>query len=349
MSPEINISGRKIGRNHKPFIIAEVSANHNGSYEKGLEIIQAAAKAGACAIKLQTYTPDTMTLDCEEEDFFIRGGLWDGRKLYDLYREAHTPWDWHKGYFEYAKKLGVIIFSTPFDETAVDFLESINCPAYKVASFELTDTPLLKKIASTKKPVIMSTGLANLNEIKEAVAVLNENGCTELAVLHCVSAYPAEAKDYNLLTIPNLEKELGVTVGLSDHTLGIATSVASVALGASIIEKHFTISRLEKGPDSEFSLEPKELAELCMNSKIAWEALGSADYSLKSGEVSNKKFRRSIYVSEDIEENEILTPKNIKIVRPSFGLEPKYITDVLGKRATKKLPKGTALKWELIR
>lgn len=346
---EITINGRKVGRKHRPLVIAEVSANHNGCFEKGLEIIRAAAAAGADAIKLQTYTPDTMTLDCDSDDFVIRGGLWDGRKLYDLYSEAHTPWEWHKTYFDLAKSLGVIMFSTPFDETAVDFLEKLDCPVYKIASFELTDTPLLKKIASTKKPVIMSTGLATLEEIREAVATLRENGCTELAILHCISAYPAEASDYNLMTIPSLEQEFGTVVGLSDHTLGTATSVASIALGASVIEKHFIMSRSEKGPDSAFSLEPAELQELCDSTRTAWEALGTSSYTLKKGEVQNIKFRRSIYVSRDIQEGETFTRENTKVIRPSFGLQPMYFEEILGKKATRKLVKGTPLSWEYIR
>ncbi len=273
----------------KPFIIAELSANHNGSIERAFESIKAAKEAGADAVKIQTYTADTMTIPCDNDDFKIKGGLWDGLNLYDLYKEAHTPYEWHKPLFDYAQEIGIMIFSSPFDKTAVDLLEELNTPLYKVASFEIIDLPLIKYIAQTKKPMIITTGMANLEEITEAVEVAKENGCTDLVLLHCISSYPAPVEQSNLLTIPDLTKRFNTTVGLSDHTMGIAVAIASVALGASVIEKHFTLSRKDKGIDSEFSIEPKELKQLCIDSKIAWEALGEAGYELKKAEKTTNR------------------------------------------------------------
>lgn len=344
----ITISGRKIGSHCPPYIIAEMSANHNGSLENAYKIISEAKNAGADAIKIQTYTPDTITIKSSSEEFLIKGGLWDGRTLYELYEEAHMPWDWHKPLFDYAKKLGITIFSSPFDQTAVDLLEDLNAPAYKIASFEAVDLELIRYAASTRKPMIISTGLANLEEIETAVHVAKDAGCKEVAILHCVSGYPAPAHDYNLRTIPDLIQRFNLVTGLSDHTLGNVTAVTSVALGASIIEKHFTLDREGGGPDDSFSLTPTELAELCESTKTAWDALGTEDYSCKSSEKANIKFRRSLYVVEDVNVGEMLTDKNIRSIRPGFGLEPKYFNDAIGKNASTNLKKGTALRWEHI-
>jgi N-acetylneuraminate synthase len=279
--PQIEIAGRPIGPNHSPYVIAELSANHNGKLETALRIIEEAKKAGADAVKLQTYKPDTITLNCDSEDFKIRGGLWDGRMLYELYEEAHMPWDWHKPLFDHARQLGITIFSSPFDTTAIDLLEDLNAPAYKIASFEAVDLPLIKYAASTGKPMIISTGMADAEEIHEAIEAAREGGCKQLAVLHCVSGYPAPAEDYNLRTIPDMIERFGLVTGLSDHTLDNTTAITSVAMGACIIEKHFTLDRSGGGPDDSFSLEPAELAALCLSAKTAWQALGQVDYGLK--------------------------------------------------------------------
>ncbi len=343
MKPFITIDGRKIGLNFPPYIVAELSANHNGDINRAFRIIEEAKKAGADAIKLQTYTPDTITMDCESDDFQIKGGLWDGQTLYDLYKRAHMPWAWHKPLFEKAKSLGITIFSSPFDFTAVDLLEELSSPAYKIASFELIDLPLIARVASTGKPMIMSTGMANEVEIREAVHTARENGCEELLVLHCVSSYPAPANQYNLRTIADISKQFNVLSGLSDHTIDNATALASVALGACLIEKHVTMDRNGGGADDSFSLEPSELAQLCKDTKTAWSALGKVSYERTEAEKGNVKFRRSLYIVKDIKAGEELTHENVKSIRPGFGLAPKMLKEVIGKKATRDLSKGTAL------
>ncbi|MDI5993277.1 pseudaminic acid synthase [Pseudomonas sp. MDMC216] len=330
--PSISIAGRRIAADMPPYVIAELSANHNGRLETALRIIEEAKKAGADAIKLQTYTADTITLNCHSEEFQIHGGLWDGKTLYQLYQEAHMPWDWHKPLFEHARKHEITIFSSPFDNTAVDLLEDLNAPAYKIASFEAVDLPLIKYVASTGKPMIISTGMADAAEIQEAVDAARDGGCKELAILHCVSGYPAPAEDYNLLTIPDMVKRFGLVTGLSDHTLDNSTAIASVVLGASIIEKHFTLDRNGGGPDDSFSLEPLELTALCRDSKTAWTALGRVDYGRKSSEQGNVKFRRSLYFVKDMLAGEVITSDCIRSVRPGFGLAPKYFEQLIGKR-----------------
>ncbi|WP_204127010.1 pseudaminic acid synthase [Pseudomonas ogarae] len=331
MNPEISIAGRKIGVDHSPYIIAELSANHNGKLDTALNLIEVAKKAGADAVKLQTYTADTITLNSDAPEFQIKGGLWDGRSLYELYLEAQMPWEWHVPLFEYARKLGITIFSSPFDTTAVDLLESLGTPAYKIASFEAVDLPLIKYVASTGKPMIISTGMADALEITEAIEAARDGGCKELAILHCVSGYPAPAKDYNLRTIPDMIQRHGLVTGLSDHTLDNTTAITSVALGASIIEKHFTLDRSGGGPDDSFSLEPKELAALCQDSKTAWAALGSVDYGRKSSEQGNVQFRRSLYFVKALKAGDIITPDSIRSVRPGVGLAPKHYLEVCGK------------------
>lgn len=330
--PSISIAGRRIAADMPPYVIAELSANHNGRLETALRIIEEAKKAGADAIKLQTYTADTITLNCHSEEFQIHGGLWDGKTLYQLYQEAHMPWDWHKPLFEHARKHEITIFSSPFDNTAVDLLEDLNAPAYKIASFEAVDLPLIKYVASTGKPMIISTGMADAAEIQEAVDAARDGGCKELAILHCVSGYPAPAEDYNLLTIPDMVERFGLVTGLSDHTLDNSTAIASVVLGASIIEKHFTLDRNGGGPDDSFSLEPLELTALCRDTKTAWTALGRVDYGRKSSEQGNVKFRRSLYFVKDMLAGDVITSDCIRSVRPGFGLAPKYFEQLVGKR-----------------
>ena len=332
MIPKISIAGRDIGLNYPPYIIAELSANHNGRLDTALKIIEEAKKAGADAVKLQTYTADTITLDCDSEEFQIRGGLWDGKTLYQLYQEAHMPWEWHKPLFEHARKNDITIFSSPFDNTAVDLLEDLNAPAYKIASFEAVDLPLIKYVASTGKPMIISTGMADAEEIQEAIDAAREGGCKELAILHCVSGYPAPAEDYNLRTVPDMMQRFGLVTGLSDHTLDNTTAIASVVLGASIIEKHFTLNRSGGGPDDSFSLEPAELTMLCRDSKTAWAALGKVDYGMKSSEQGNVKFRRSLYFVKSLKAGEIITTDAVRSIRPGFGLPPKYLKEVIGSR-----------------
>ncbi len=330
--PSITIAGRRIAVGEVPYVIAEMSANHNGQIETAFKLIDAAKQAGADAVKLQTYRPDTITLHCDAEEFRIRGGLWDGRTLYDLYQEAHTPWDWHAPLFAHARKLGITIFSSPFDNTAVDLLEDLNAPAYKIASFEAVDHALIKYVASTGKPMIISTGMADVDEIQEAIDAAREGGCQELALLHCVSGYPSPAEDYNLRTIPDMIQRFGFVTGLSDHTLDNTTAVTSVAMGASIIEKHFTLDRSGGGPDDSFSLQPAELAALCIDTKTAWAALGRVDYGLKSSEQGNVKFRRSLYFVQNLKAGDVITADAVRSVRPGFGAAPKYLTSVLGRR-----------------
>ncbi|WP_379944619.1 pseudaminic acid synthase [Marinobacter sp. LM1] len=334
-NPVISIAGRQISRNHSPYIIAELSANHNGRLETALQIIEEAARAGADAVKLQTYRPDTITLDSTAEDFRIKGGLWDGRTLYELYEEAHMPWEWHEPLFKRARELGIPIFSSPFDTSAVDLLENLNAPAYKIASFEAVDLPLIRYVASTGKPMIISTGMADADEIAEAIAAARDGGCRELAILHCVSGYPAPAEDYNLRTIPDMIERFGLVTGLSDHTIDNTTAIASVVLGASLIEKHFTLDRNGGGPDDSFSLEPADLSALCRDSKTAWKSLGSVDYGRKSSEQGNVQFRRSLYFIKDMKAGEIITSDCIKSVRPGYGLAPKFNDVLLGKRLSR--------------
>jgi len=349
MSPFISIAGRKIGADYAPYVIAELSANHNGKLETALKIIEAAKKAGADAVKLQTYTADTITLNSDAPEFQIKGGLWDGRSLYELYVEAQMPWEWHAPLFEYARKLDITIFSSPFDNTAVDLLEDLNAPAYKIASFEAVDLPLIKYVAATGKPMIISTGMADADEIAEAIEAARQGGCKELAVLHCVSGYPAPAEDYNLRTIPDMVQRHGLVTGLSDHTLDNTTAITSVALGASIIEKHFTLDRSSGGPDDSFSLQPQELMALCRDSKTAWAALGKVDYGCKSSEQENVQFRRSLYAVENIAKGEMISLKNVRSVRPGYGLPPKYLDIILGKSAAVDIKKNTPLSFDVLR
>ena len=342
----MKIADREIGSGAPPYVIAEMSANHNGNIETAFRIIEEAKKAGADAVKIQTYTPDTMTLDCDSEDFQIYGGLWDGRSLYELYDWAHTPWAWHAPLFEHAGKHGITIFSSPFDNTAVDLLEDLNAPAYKIASFEAVDHALIKYVASTGKPMIISTGMADAEEIQEAINAAHEGGCKELAILHCVSGYPVSAADYNLRTIPDLIQRFGLVTGLSDHTLDNTTAITSVAMGASIIEKHFTLNRSGGGPDDSFSLEPAELAALCKDSKTASEALGQVSYEQPTCEKANLIFRRSLYVVEDIRAGESFTAINVRSIRPGHGAPPRCLPSILGRASARELKRGTPLSLE---
>ena len=346
-TPEITIAGRRISANNPPYVIAELSANHNGKIERAINIIEAAKKSGADAVKLQTYTADTITLDVDSEDFIVRGGLWDGRTLYELYQEAHLPWDWHKPLFDFAKKIDITIFSSPFDNTAVDLLEDLNAPAYKIASLEIVDLPLIKYVASTRKPMIISTGLANAEEIQEAIEAAREGGCKELALLHCVSAYPALASDYNLRTLADMRQKFGLVTGLSDHTIDNTTAITSVALGASIIEKHVTLDRNGGGPDDSFSLEAEGLKELCVGAKTAWQSLGKVDYGRKSSEEASAKFRRSLYFVKDTKEGEFITSEHVRSIRPGFGLLPKYYEQILGRVAKCDIKLGTPASFDL--
>lgn len=343
----IEINGRLIGAAHAPYVIAEMSANHNGNIETAFRIIEMAQQAGADAVKMQTYRADTITIQCDRPEFKISGGLWDGRTLYDLYEEAHTPWEWHKPLFDYAKKIGITIFSSPFDNTAVDLLEDLNAPAYKIASFEAIDLPLIQYVASTGKPMIISTGMADADEIAEAIEAARTGGCKQLAVLHCVSGYPAPAADYNLRTIPDMMKRHGLVTGLSDHTLDNTTAIAGVALGAAILEKHVTLDRKGGGPDDSFSLEPAELAALCRDVKTAWQALGSVDYGRKSSEQGNAVFRRSLYFVKALKAGELITAEHVRSIRPGFGLPPKELDKVIGRKAKTAIALGTpvAAEW----
>ena len=343
----ISINGRNIGPCHPPYIIAELSANHNGNIERAFAIMRASKEAGADAVKLQTYSADTMTIDHDGPGFKIESGLWKGRSLYDLYQEAGTPWNWHAPLFAYGKELGITVFSTPFDSSAVAFLEEHNVPAYKVASFELLDLPLIRTIAATGKPIIMSTGMADRVEIEEAVETARSGGCKELVVLHCVSAYPATPEDSNLKMIADLASNLNCIVGLSDHTLGVVTSIAGVALGANVIEKHVTLKRSDGGPDSAFSLEPHELSILCKEAHTAWLAIGKVDYKRGTSEEDMLILRRSLYAVEDIPKGAALNDKNIRAIRPGYGLPPKHFPNILGKKAISLIRRGTPLSFDL--
>jgi len=347
----MKIKNLEISHNKPPVIIAEMSGNHNQSLKKALKIVEKAAKCGAHIIKLQTYTPDTITINSNSKEFFINDpkSIWKGKKLYELYKKAYTPWEWHEAIINKAKKLGIICFSSPFDETAVDFLESLNVPAYKIASFENTHIPLIKKIAQTGKPVILSTGMASLDEIRLAIKTLVKNGCKEYSLLKCTSSYPANPKNINLNTIQDMKKTFKCEVGLSDHTLGISTSIAAIALGATIIEKHFILDRKEGGVDSKFSLEPNEFKNLVDGSLIAWQSLGKIKYGATSEERSSLKNRRSIYFIRDLKKGEIISKDCLKIVRPNKGLSPKYYDKIIGKKTSKKVKKGTALSFNLIK
>lgn len=329
---DFSIAGRPIGPNYPPYVIAELSANHNGKLDNAFKIIEQAKLAGADAVKLQTYTADTITLNCDSEQFQIQGGLWHGKTLYQLYQEAHMPWDWHRPLFDYAKELNITIFSSPFDFTAVDLLESLNAPAYKIASFEAVDLPLIRYVASTGKPIVISTGMANDEEIQEAIDAARQGGCTQLAILHCISGYPAPVEDYNLNTLRDMVSRFGVVTGLSDHTLDNVTAITSVALGASIFEKHVTLNRNGGGADDSFSLEPPDLQNLCSSVKTAWRAMGRVDYGLKSSEIGNAQFRRSLYFVQPLKAGSVLSPKDIRSVRPGYGLAPKYFDQIIGRR-----------------
>ncbi|MHC4308527.1 MAG: pseudaminic acid synthase [Planctomycetota bacterium] len=348
MGEYISINGRKMGSGYPTYIIAEMSANHNKDFEKAAKIIEEASKVGADAIKLQTYTPDTMTINARNEYFKIKGTLWEGKNLYDLYGEAYTPWTWQPKLQEVANSLGLDLFSTPFDSTAVDFLEKMNVPAYKIASFELVDLELLKKVAKTGKPIIMSTGMGSLAEIEEAVVTVRDAGNEQIALLKCTSAYPAPPKEMNLRTIPHLAEVFGLPVGLSDHTLGSEVAVAAVALGACIVEKHFTLSRKIHGPDSAFSLEPHEFKEMVEAIRITEKALGDVHYDVTEHEAVSRIFRRSLFVVQDIRAGETFTSENVRSIRPGYGLHPRYLDEVIGQCASSDIERGTPLSWSLI-
>lgn len=345
MNAHISIDGRKIGTDYAPYIIAEMSANHNGSIENAFKIIEQAKRCGADAVKLQTYTADTITLNSRAPEFMIRGTLWDGQSLHELYQKAHMPWDWHKPLFDFAREQGITIFSSPFDFSAVDLLESLDAPAYKIASFEMVDLPLIRYVAQTGKPMIISTGMADADEIAEAVETAKSAGCRELVVLHCVSGYPAPAADYNLRTLPDMAARFGTLVGLSDHTLDNTTAVASVVLGACVIEKHFTLDRNGGGADDSFSLEPDGLQALCRDSKTAWQALGRVHYGLKSSEQGNVQFRRSLYFVKDLQKGDAIDETCIRSVRPGFGIAPKHFDELIGKRLTRNVQANTKTDW----
>lgn len=344
--PEIAIAGRTIGAAHPPYVIAELSANHNGSLDAAFAIIDAAVRAGANAVKIQTYTADTITLNSTRPEFFIHEGKWAGQSLHDLYQSAHTPWDWHPALFHHARKRGITMFSSPFDSTAVDLLEDLGAPAYKIASFEAVDTGLIRYAASTGKPMIISTGMADAEEIAEAIAAARDGGCRELAILHCVSGYPAPAEDYNLATIPDMVARFGLVTGLSDHTLDNTTAIAAVALGAAIIEKHMTLDRNGGGPDDSFSLEPAEFAALCSAARTAWTARGAVDYGRKSSERGNVVFRRSLYWVAPLTAGEVVTAAHIRSVRPGFGAAPKDLDRIIGRRALRDIDPETPVRLE---
>jgi pseudaminic acid synthase len=350
MSKPIRIADRLIGRDQVPFIIAEMSGNHNQSLEHALAIVDAAAQAGAHALKVQTYTPDTMTIDLDEREFHISDSksLWAGTSLYELYGKAHTPWEWHVAIFDRARELGMIPFSTPFDDTAVSFLESLAVPCYKIASFENTDLPLIRRVAATGKPLIISTGMATVAELDETVRAAREAGCKDLILLKCTSTYPATAANTNILAIPHLRELFSCEVGLSDHTMGIGVSVASVALGVTVIEKHFTLSRADGGVDSAFSMEPAEMTQLVVETERAWQALGQVRYGPTEAEMGSIQFRRSLYVVKDIKAGDVLSRENVRAIRPGLGLPTKYLEHVLGKTVKHEVKRGTPLGWELL-
>ena len=348
MTNSFQINNRTVGGGAPPYIIAELSGNHNGSLDRALALVEAAADAGADAVKLQTYRPDTITIDHSAEEFIVSGGLWNGRRLYDLYEEAHTPWDWHAPLFEKARACGITLFSAPFDQTAVDLLERLHAPAYKIASPEIVDLPLIARVAQCGKPMILSSGMASLEEIEEAVATAKENGATDIAVLHCTSAYPTPPDEANLATIADLKEKLGLVVGLSDHTLATTVAVASVAVGADIIEKHFCLSRDEGGIDSDFSLEPAELKQLVDAAKICHAALGQPQYRPTEKEAPSLKHRRSLYVVADVKAGDILTEEHVRSIRPALGLHTRYLDKVIGKRATRDLIFGTPLSADMV-
>lgn len=350
MPKPILIADKRVGNTFPPFIIAEMSGNHNQSLERALEIVEAAANTGAHGFKVQTYTAGTMTLDIKEGEFFIDDpkSLWYGHSLYELYQQAHTPWEWHEPIFKRCKELGIIGFSTPFDATAVDFLESLDVPCYKIASFENTDLPLIRKVASTGKPMIISTGMATVAELDEMVRTAREAGCHDIILLKCTSTYPATPENSNLLTIPHLRELFNVEVGLSDHTMGIGAAVASVALGATVIEKHFTLRRADGGVDSAFSMEPAEMKQLVIETERAWQSLGKITYGATAAETASKVFRRSLYIVDDMEIDEQFTPDNLRAIRPGHGLPPKYYEMLLGRRVTQPVKKGTPVSWDLL-
>ena len=350
MSSEITIVGRKISADCPPFIIAEMSGNHNQSLERALDIVEAVARAGAHALKIQTYTPDTMTLDLDEREFHISdpNSLWAGTSLYKLYGQAYTPWEWHKPIFDRARELGIIAFSTPFDATAVDLLENLEVPCYKIASFENTDLPLIRRVAATGKPLIISTGMASVAELDETVRVARDAGCKDLILLKCTSTYPATAGNTNILTIPHMRELFGCEVGLSDHTMGVGVSVASVALGATVIEKHFTLNRADGGVDSTFSMEPVEMAQLVVETERAWQALGQVSYGATEAEKKSLVFRRSLYVVQDLKAGDVLTKENVRAIRPGLGLPTKYLQPVLGMKVKQDMKRGTALSWSVL-
>jgi len=345
----ITIRNKKVGIQNQPFIIAEMSGNHNQSLDRALEIVEAAAKSGAHALKIQTYTADTMTLDLDEREFRINdsNSLWAGSSLYKLYAEASTPWEWHKPIFDRAAELGMIAFSTPFDDTAVDFLDSLNTPCYKIASFENTDLPLIRRVAATGKPLIISTGMATLAELDETVRAAREAGCEELILLKCTSTYPATPDNTNVYTIPHMREMFGCEVGLSDHTMGIGVSVASIAVGATVIEKHFTLSRAEGGVDSAFSMEPAEMAQLVTETERAWKSLGRVTYGPTEAEKKSLQYRRSLYITQPLKQGDTLTVHNVRAIRPGFGLPPKYLDIVLGQKVNRDCPAGTAVSWDI--
>jgi len=341
----------KIGLNQKPFIIAEMSGNHNQSLDRALEITEVAAKTGAHALKLQTYTADTMTLDVKEGEFFINDekSLWKGNSLYDLYKIAYTPWEWHEPIMKRANELGMLCFSTPFDDTAVDYLENLNVPAYKIASFENTHLPLIKKVASTGKPMIISTGMASIAEMDEMVQTIRDAGCEQFVLLKCTSTYPATPENSNVLTIPHMRKLFNCEVGLSDHTMGIGASVGAVAHGATVVEKHFTLNRTDGGVDSAFSMEPEEMKQLVIETERAWQSLGQVKYGTSDEEKRSLTFRRSLYIAEDMKKDDVFNKINMRIVRPGLGLPPKYYDILLGRKANKDVKKGTAVDWAIVK
>ena len=348
MNKQIQIGKHTLGHGLPPYIIAEMSGNHNHDLSRALKIIDAAKAAGVHAVKLQTYTADTITIDHDGDEFLITQGLWAGRRLYKLYEEAHTPWGWHKAMFDHAAKLDITIFSSPFDRTAIDFLEDLNAPAYKIASFEIVDLPLIRYAASTGKPIIMSTGIATKDEIGEAIAAVRDSNNNNLIVLHCVSGYPSDPAEANLLTMKDIADSFDVLTGLSDHSYGIAVAVAATALGATVIEKHLTLSRAEGGVDSDFSLEPQEFADLAASCATAHGALGQVSYDLKQSEVENQKFRRSLYAVADIQKGAALSPDNVRSIRPGLGLKPKYYDDIMGKKAARLITRGSPLSWDML-